>query len=83
MYNCICKRNRRDENDFIDPKTELKCKSLSFGDFGDDQKLLGPSTNTDALGFDSDGDQSSEWLSVDEGAIAVLSMDEIRNMKKM
>ena len=26
---------------------------------------------------------SSEFLSVDEGAIAILSMDEIRNMKKL
>jgi len=32
--------------------------------------------------FDSEGDETeSEFNSVDEGAIAVLTMDEIRNMR--
>ena len=34
--------------------------------------------------FDSDGDETnSELNSVDEGAIAILSMEEIRNMKRL
>ena len=36
------------------------------------------------MNFMSDGDETeSEYNMVDEGAIAVMSMDEIRNMKNM
>jgi len=36
------------------------------------------------MNFGSDGDESeSDYKSVDEGAIAVLTMDEIRNMKNL
>ena len=61
----------------------LTTKTLSFFDFDEDKKSLlrRPHQNLD---FDaSDGDETSEWQSVDEGAIAILSMDEIKNMKKM
>ena len=79
--NCLFRRTPKNE-EFVDARTEMRCKSLSFGDFGDDQKLLGES-NADTLGFDSDGDETSDFASVDEGAIAILSMDEIRNMKRL
>jgi hypothetical protein len=59
-------------------------KSLSFMDFNDEKKsLLHKNRDEQNLAFDSDGDEISDWQSVDEGAIAVLSMDEIRNMKRM
>ena len=36
------------------------------------------------LGFESDGDETfSETQSVDEGAVNILSMDEIRKMRKL
>ena len=42
------------------------------------------STANDGLDFDdSEMDSASEYQSVDEGAVAVLSMDEIRKMKKL
>lgn len=53
-------------------------------DFNDEKKsLLHKNRDEQNLAFDSDGDEISDWQSVDEGAIAVLSMDEIRNMKRM
>jgi hypothetical protein len=63
----------------------LPTKSLSFVDFNDEKKSLlrKNKENEQNLDFDSDGDETSEWLSVDEGAIAVLSMDEIRNMRRL
>ena len=52
---------------------------MSFYDFDDEEKLVGENIN-----FNDDTSMgSSEFLSVDEGAIAILSMDEIRNMKKL
>ena len=63
----------------------LPAKSLSFVDFNDEKRSL-IRKNRDCeqnLAFDSDGDETSEWTSVDEGAIAVLSMDEIRNMRRL
>ena len=57
----------------------LRFKALSFYDFDEDKTLLNSSMH-----FDSDGDETeSEFHSVDEGAIAVLSMDEIRNMRNL
>ena len=40
----------------------MKLKSLSFGDFGDEEKLLGSSSAAETgLGFDSDGDETSDF----------------------
>lgn len=53
-------------------------------DFDDEKRgLIKKSKDEQNLAFDSDGDETSDWQSVDEGAIAVLSMDEIRNMRRM
>ena len=35
------------------------------------------------MNFSDDEDMESDYKSVDEGAIAILSMDEIRNMKNL
>ena len=52
---------------------------MSFYDF-DEKNDCDP----EAMNFMSDGDDTeSEFKSVDEGAIAVMSMDEIRNMKNL
>jgi hypothetical protein len=60
----------------------MRIRNLSFYDFDDDKSLLAErkSTRETPLGFD---DSDTEDLSVDEGAIAILSMDEIRNMKDL
>ena len=66
----------------MDPETQLKIRNLSFYDFDDDKSLLSDrkSAKHTPLGFD---DSDTEDQSVDEGAIAILSMDEIRNMKNL
>lgn len=60
----------------------MRFKSLSFYDFDEDKK---PLTDSTAMNFDDseNDDAVSEFQSVDEGAIAVMSMDEIRNMRDM
>lgn len=61
-----------------DEDAHLRSKALSFYDFDEDKSSL----LTSGMRFDSEGDETeSEFNSVDEGAIAVLTMDEIRNMR--
>ena len=68
--------------DEIDEYGEQRFKALSFYDYNEDKKNLLESTANDGLDFDdSEMDSASEYQSVDEGAVAVLSMDEIRKMK--
>lgn len=69
---------------------EMRFKSLSFYDFDEDKSKLveyGQGAVEDShLNFDdddSDVDTLSDFQSVDEGSIAILSMDEIRNMKNL
>ena len=71
---------RRYDEDTIE--TQMRFKSLSFYDFDEDKK---PLTDSTAMNFDDseNDDAVSEFQSVDEGAIAVMSMDEIRNMRDM
>ena len=66
----------------MDPETQLRIRNLSFYDFDDNKSLLseGNQTKRTPLGFD---DSDTEDQSVDEGSIAILSMDEIRNMKNL
>ena len=61
---------------------ETSFKQLSFYDFNEEKSsLLG---QTPGMNFESDGDETeSDIRSVDEGAIAVLTMEEIRNMKDL
>ena len=73
------------ENKDIETTTGMR---LSFNDYGkqweefDQVSLLEKGHAT--LGFESDGDETfSETQSVDEGANAVLSMEEIRKMKNL
>ena len=61
----------------------MRFKTLSFYDFDEDKRNLINNDKTD-MGFDdSQCETLSDFQSVDEGAIAVLSMDEIRNMKNL
>ena len=71
---------KRYEEDSLE--TQMRFKSLSFYDFDEDKK---PLTDSTAMNFDDseNEDAVSEFQSVDEGAIAVMSMDEIRNMRDL
>tara|TARA_B110000285_G_C14714309_1_gene419209 strand:+ start:199 stop:402 length:204 start_codon:yes stop_codon:yes gene_type:complete len=55
-------------------------KQLSFHDFDDDKSNLLTNQTDGGLDFSDDESVQSQY---DEGSIAILSMDEIRNMKKL
>ncbi len=72
--------------DEINENDTPRFKALSFYDFDEDKSLINGSGNSRDIEFNDDGDlddDQSDNKSVDEGAIAILSMDEIRNMHKM
>ena len=80
------------KSDISDDFGEKRYKQLSFYDFDEDQKHLwnndtqsGSHQATSLHGTvnydDSDSDIMSDHLAVDEGAVEVLSVDEIRRMK--
>jgi len=73
------------KEEYTDEFGEIRFKQLSFYDFDEDKKnLIDPSNVDNTLDFDeSEYDSASDYQSVDEGAIAILSIDEIRNMKKL
>jgi hypothetical protein len=53
-----------------------KYRKIKFNDYNEKEVLL-----SDHMSIHSSDDTESDLRSVDEGAIAVLTMDEIRNMK--
>ena len=73
--------------DISDDFGEMRYKKLSFYDYDEDKEHVDTSTaNEDTMGdtmcFDEDDyDSLSDDHDVDEGAVEVLSIDEIRGMK--
>lgn len=63
----------------------MRFKSLSFYDYDEDKRNLFDKNHSDSNNLDFDDDEMDESVceAVDEGAIVVLSVDQIRNMKTL
>ena len=70
----------REQDNQMDFDTQMTYKQLSFYDFDEDQSNLTSGQTEGGLEFSDDESVQSQY---DEGAIAILSMDEIRNMKSL
>ena len=77
----------KNEKESKEIETTSHSTRLSFNDYGqrfDEEKTSLLEQGHATLGFESDGDENfSETQSVDEGAINILSMEEIRKMKNL